>query len=256
MLNSFNSFSTMLGDIATYFSMPTIGGLYHGDYDNMTKQMNTLVRQLNDFFKIGMPLYIDKCEERGGNEIGTQILVGGVGSGTSASSESSPSDKNVDTTGSLVKIMDNVVVNPRSWVMHGYLGFKLENPVSGTISNALTYTPPIVSSFVRTFGRNALNTLIKKFIRYINEARRPFKFTTAEGETFPALIKSYSFSDIVDNGNYIECDLEIQEFRFLALLDDTQQKAIGGAEAQTGMDAAKQLGRKALVDLSMKAVAM
>jgi hypothetical protein len=85
-------------------------------------------------------------------------------------------------------------------------------------------------------------------LQYISEARRPFKFNTREGETVPCLIKSYNIKTVAENANFVELDLEIQEFRFLALMgsDSITQKVIGGVNS---VFSPVKLGRTALRSL-------
>lgn len=227
--------SSNLAGISQYFNLPTIGGLYTPTSDN--KALAFVVKIL-DMFKFGIPIYPDMYEESGGNDISEQVLVGGIGS--DASSNASPGD---DIAGALVKVADNIVVNPRKWRIHGYTGFNSNTKV-GQIING-DWTDPVLQSFSTKFGRETLNTTLKQTLQYIAEARRPFKFNTREGETVPCLLKSYTAKTVAENNNFIELDLEIQEFRFLALTGDANgnQTAVGGI---TTPFAVSKLGRSAL----------
>jgi hypothetical protein len=84
-----------------------------------------------------------------------------------------------------------------------------------------------IGSFIDKFGRETLLSAIKEYVRFLANARKPFKFTTPEGETIPALIKDCKFSNKAENKNFIEVDLEIQEFRFLGVVKDVGQY-VGG----------------------------
>lgn len=255
MLAPMGNFATSLQNIASYFSIPTIGGLYYKDKTfSAIRESNdyaTLVKKLLDVFQIGVPIYPDKYEETGGNEIGEQVLVGGV-----EGVEPSEGEQNNQPTavGALYKIMDNVVVNPRKWIIHGYIGINIENSTVLGIASGLNIPNPFFSSFLRTFGRETLNNVLKRTIQYISEARRPFKFTTVNGETLPALINKYSVKVVPENQNWVEVDLELQEFRFLALLGSNRQETIGGVSGiySSPQDALRQLGRSTLKSIAIK----
>ena len=105
-----------------------------------------------------------------------------------------------------------------------------------------------MTTFIEKFGRGALNGLMKKYLEYISEARRPFKFYTADGENVAALIKNYSVKYLPENQNWVEVDLEIQEFRFIALLSNNQQEMIGGVNSlyNSPKDALRSLARGAV----------
>lgn len=215
------------------------------------------LKRIMDFFKIGIPIYPDKYELKGGSDIGEQVLVGGIGT---------DDETETDVTGALVKVADNIVVTPRIWVMHGYIGLNLEH--GGMISAALGMAGSFIAtsglsvidkvggmlqSFINKFGRNMFNSTMQKMFEIISEARRPFKFTTADGETVPALIKSYSIKKAAENQNWIEIDLEVQEFRYIALMQDGSQAAIGGRKQlfASGRDALMQIGRTALKSIAL-----
>lgn len=250
MLAAMTGFSTTLQNIASYFSVPTLGGLYKDMTAGVKSQTlletlrDTKIKKLMDFFSIGLPVYPDKYEESGGSEIGTQILIGGMGSDKAG---------NADTVGALSKVMDNVVVSPRTWTIHGFIGLNIESSmIAGYLAGFGTI--PFLTNFIKVFGRDTMNSLMKRYMQYISEARRPFKFTTADGDTLPALIKSYKITNVPDNLNWVEVDLEIQEFRFIALMDDNQQEAFGGMNSLFGspMDFARRLSRSALKTIGIK----
>lgn len=240
--------SSNLTGIAQYFNLPTIGGLYNPKKDNFeatseasAKLRNNILNML-DMFKIGIPIYPDVYEESGGNDISEQVLVSGLGS---ASAEGSlPGD---DVAGALVKVADNIVVRPRNWKIHGYMGFNI-NTRLGQIENGLI-PEATLQSFITKFGRDTLNSTFKQTLQYISEARRPFKFNTREGETIPCLIKSYTIKTAAENNNFIEIDIELQEFRFLALAEDENGglAAIGGVTSSFNPTT---LGRTALRTLA------
>lgn len=256
MLSAMSSFATSFQNMASYFSIPTIGGLYYptsNKENTLFNQFQTFIKKVQDFFQVGVPIYPDRYEEKGGNEIGTQVLVGGVGNGNS-NTETQPANNGDAVTGALVKVMDNVVVNPRSWTIHGYIGINMENSRALQVAGGLGLPSPFFNSFLRTFGRETLNSLMKKFLKYVSEARRPFKFTTAEGELVPALIKSYSLKNVPDNLNWCEVDLEVQEFRFIALLSNNEQEMVGGVNGlyTSSKDALRQLSRSTLKTIGIK----
>lgn len=234
MLNGLGAFQTTMSDIASYFSVPSLGGLYH----SVTGAAAVFTKIL-DIFSIGMPIYPDKYEESGGNEIGTQTLVGGMDSSLGG----------LYSAGTLTKIMDNVVVSPRIWKIHGYMGVNIEhNKYTGI---AATFGG-VLPNFVTQFGREGLNTVIKKYIKYISESRRPFKFTTADGETVPALIVRYSMKNEADNQNWVDVDLEIEEFRFVGLSSDGQQMVIGGGVWGSIGSMVKQLARGTMKSIFLR----
>lgn len=242
--------------MASYFSVPSIGGLYTAQTDATTAgaAFMAFIKKVQDFFSIGLPIYPDKYEEKGGNEIGSQILVGGVGNGTNNFLKNDAKSESSSVTGALVKVMDNVVVNPRTWNIHGYMGINVENSRVLQVASGLNIPSTFLNSFLAQFGRETLNSLMKKYLRYVSEARRPFKFTTAEGETLAALIKNYSLKNVPENLNWIEVDLEIQEFRFIALLSNNEQEMVGGVNGlyNSSADAAKQLSRSALKTIGIR----
>lgn len=245
MLNGLGAFQSTLSDIASYFSVPSLGGLYY-PASNFTGAMAAFMKMV-DLFAIGMPIYPDKYEESGGNEIGTQTLVGGMGEAKGG----------LDSAGVLTKIMDNVVVSPRVWKIHGYIGINVEhNSGIGTLVNNFSNGMPVwgqfLTGFVAQFGRDALNLVIKKYIKYISEARRPFKFTTSDGETVPALVVRYSIKNEADNLNWVDVDLEIEEFRFVSLSVDGQQIVIGSGSWGSFSSMVKQMARCALKKIALR----
>ena len=227
--------SSNLAGVSQYFSLPTIGRLYSPLPNN--KALAFIV-QLLDMFKFGIPIYPDVYEESGGNDISEQVLVGGIGS--DATGNAKPGD---DITGALVKVADNIVVNPRKWRIHGYMGYNT-NTSAGHFFNGLIGEANI-QSFITKFGRDTLNNTFKQTLQYISEARRPFRFHTREGETIPSFIKSYTVKTVAENNNFVEVDLEIQEFRFLALAGDEKgnQTSVGGITSPFNVS---NLGRTAL----------
>lgn len=257
MLASLGAFATSVSNIASYFTIPTIGNLYyHKSASIGSADAAEQIKRLMDMFQIGIPIYPDKYEKKGGNEIGQQVLVGGIGT-----DKPDQAGANTDVTGALVKVADNIVVNPRTWTIHGYIGVNIEN--GGIVSRALQMAgqfagsaglnmiPEVagaLNSFITKFGRETFNNVMTSAFEYISEARRPFRFTTIEGETIPCLIKSYSVHKVAENLNWVEVDLEIQEFRYIALLQNSEQAAIGGVTGiySSGMDAVRQCGRSAL----------
>lgn len=231
--------SSNFAGFAQYFNLPSIGGLYtspsrKNNVSNGRFDANSMIVQMLDMFKFGIPIYPDVYEESGGNDISEQVLVGGIGS--DSPENSLPGD---DVAGALVKVADNIVVNPRKWRIHGYTGLNT-NTSLGHIVNGLI-PEATLQSFISKFGRDTLNSTFKQTLQFISEARRPFKFNTREGETIPCLIKSYNIKTVAENNNFVELDLEIQEFRFLALTDDIgNQSAVGGV---TSTFSAVKLGR-------------
>lgn len=220
--------SSNLVGMGQYFNLPTIGGLYSIPKRSLTSFEITILEVL-DMFKFGIPIYPDTYEESGGNDISEQVLVGGIGS--DSPEHSLPG---ADVAGALVKVADNIVVNPRKWRIHGYTGFNFNTAEAhkGVFQKASQELMPdvVLQSFISKFGRDTLNATLKKSIQYISEARRPFKFNTRDGETVPCLIKSYNIKNVAENSNFVELDLEIQEFRFLALTGDEAGniKSVGG----------------------------
>ena len=228
--------------IGSYFTIPTIGGLYTAK--KLTSTNSVVQKVLSNLFKIGIPIYPDKYEESGGNEISQQVLVGGLGTGAT----------DADTTdvvaGALVKVADNIVVNPRVWKIHGYTGVKLDNQLGQMTQDVVNAIPSsnVFKSMIMQFGVEVVNQVFKGAIQYIAEARRPFKFNTKDGETIPCLFKSYNVTSVAENQNFVEVDLEIQEFRFIALSQSPKGdvEPVGGV---TGPFNVAKLGRCALKSL-------
>lgn len=226
---------TALSSLASYFTMPSIGSLYYKDRteDTVSANLANIIKKAMDALQIGIPIYADKYEEKGGNDIGQQILVSAVGSAENNST---------DVTGSLVRIADNIVVDPKSWSIHGYIGVKQDD----TITQFLMKMVPFMN-IISNFGRQVLLETFRMVLRYICDARRPFKFNTADGDTVPSLIKSYSLKKAAENNNWIEIDIEIQEFRYLAMVDDNgNQRAEGFKQGVNWKSATQKLGRTAL----------
>lgn len=225
-----------------YFNLPTIGGLYSTPSDRDTGKLLSAVIQILDIFKFGIPIYPDVYEESGGNDISEQVLVGGIGSDSAENA-----DPGSDIAGALVKVADNIVVNPRKWRIHGYTGYNMNTTIGHIMNGSM---PEVTLQSIRNkFGTDTLNGALKQTLQYISEARRPFKFNTREGETIPCLIKSYNIKTVAENNNFVELDLEIQEFRFLALTgaEDGSQTPVGGV---TSMYSVAKLGRTALRSIS------
>ena len=181
-------------------------------------------------------MYPDVYEESGSNDVSEQVLIGGLGSDTQI--EGLPGD---NIAGALIKVADNIVVNPRKWRIHGYTGLNLNTKIGQVINGLIPEAT--LQSFISKFGRDTLNSLFKQTLQYLSEARRPFKFNTREGETVPCLIRSYTVKTVAENNNFVELDLELQEFRFLALTEKDEQKPVGGVNSNFN---AKNLGRTAL----------
>lgn len=232
--------SSNLTGAGQYFNLPSIGGLYlaTGESNKITNKFLSVVINLLDMFKFGIPIYPDSYEESGSNDISEQVLVGGIGSDSPEGGSSGD-----DITGALVKVADNIVVNPRKWRIHGYTGLNMNTSIGHVINGSMPEVT--LQSFRNKFGTDTLNGALKQTLQYISEARRPFKFNTREGETIPCLIKSYNVKTIAENSNFVELDLEIQEFRFLALTgeENGSQTSVGGV---TSMYTPTQLGRTAL----------
>ena len=232
--------SSNLVGLGQYFTIPSIGGLYAPPKPSLADGSKLkIVLQLLDMFKFGIPIYPDTYEESGGNDISEQVLIGGIG--TSVNDSATPGQ---DVAGALVKVADNVVVNPRKWRIHGYTGLNTNTTAGRFMLGEYPAVPEAtIRSFVQKFGRDTLNNAFRQALQYISEARRPFKFNTREGETIPCLIKSYNVKAVAENGNFVELDLEIQEFRFLALTENGEQKSVGGI---TTTFSPAQLGRTTL----------
>lgn len=228
--------------VAQYFNLPTIGGLYSTPKTVISNAILKQVIQMLDMFKFGIPIYPDVYEESGGNDISEQVLVGGIGSDSAIGSMPGS-----DVAGALVKVADNIVVNPRKWRIHGYTGFNTNTSLGHVIDGIVPEAT--LQSFITKFGRDTLNNTLRQTLQYISEARRPFKFNTREGETVPCLIKSYNIKTVAENANFVELDLEIQEFRFLALMgsDSITQTVVGGINSVFSV---AKLGRTALRTLS------
>ena len=239
--------SANLTGAGQYFNLPTIGGLYAkpknaSEISDRERKFATVIQML-DMFKFGIPIYPDTYEESGGNDISEQVLVGGIGSDSAEGASSG-----ADIAGALTKVADNIVVNPRKWRIHGYTGFNSNTSIGHVINGFIPEAT--LQSFKTKFGNDTLNGVLKQTMQYISEARRPFKFNTREGETIPCLIKSYNVKTVAENNNFVELDLEIQEFRFLALTGDEQgnQTAVGGV---TNIYTPAKLGRTALRTLAI-----
>ena len=203
-------------NVTSLFTLPSIGALY-SDVDATEKVgFSKFLFFALDFLKLGFPVYTDNFEETVENNIGEQVLVAGV-------ENSNIGSFSANNAGILHKVADNIVPEPRKWSMHGYLGYSSNN----IFANVTRIIPLNFGSFIDKFGRETLLSIIKEYVRFLANARKPFKFTTPEGETVPALIKDCKFSNKAENKNFIEVDLEIQEFRYLGIVKEEGQ-FVGG----------------------------
>ena len=206
-----------LVNVTSYFTLPSIGALYRDAGGTERIGLSRFLFMAIDFLKLGFPVYTDHFEEIVANNIGEQVLVAGVENSNSGGFSGNDG-------GILHKVADNIVPDPRRWSMHGFLGYASNNIFADV---RRTQMPLGLGNFVDKFGRETLLSTIKEYVRFLANARKPFKFTTPEGETIPALIKDCKFSNKAENKNFIEVDLEIQEFRYLGVVKDEGQY-IGG----------------------------
>ena len=203
-------------NVTSLFTLPSIGALYSDVDDTEKVGFSKFLFFALDFLKLGFPVYTDNIEETVANNIGEQVLVAGV-------ENSNIGSFSANNAGILHKVADNIVPEPRKWSMHGYLGYSSNN----IFANVTRMIPLNFGSFIDKFGRETLLSIIKEYVRFLANARKPFKFTTPEGETVPALIKDCKFSNKAENKNFIEVDLEIQEFRYLGIVKEEGQ-FVGG----------------------------
>ena len=203
-------------NVTSLFTLPSIGALYSDVSPTEKVGFSKFLFFALDFLKLGFPVYTDNFEETVANNIGEQVLVAGV-------ENSNIGSFSANNAGILHKVADNIVPEPRKWSMHGYLGYSSNN----IFANVTRMIPLNFGSFIEKFGRETLLSIIKEYVRFLANARKPFKFTTPEGETVPALIKDCKFSNKAENKNFIEVDLEIQEFRYLGIVKEEGQ-FVGG----------------------------
>ena len=203
-------------NVTSLFTLPSIGALYSDVNATEKVGFSKFLFFALDFLKLGFPVYTDNFEETVSNNIGEQVLVAGV-------ENSNIGSFSANNAGILHKVADNIVPEPRKWSMHGYLGYSSNN----IFANVTRMIPLNFGSFIDKFGRATLLSIIKEYVRFLANARKPFKFTTPEGETVPALIKDCKFSNKAENKNFIEVDLEIQEFRYLGIVKKEGQ-FVGG----------------------------
>ena len=203
-------------NVTSLFTLPSIGALYSDVDDTEKVGFSKFLFFALDFLKLGFPVYTDNFEETVENNIGEQVLVSGV-------ENSNIGSFSANNAGILHKVADNIVPEPRKWSMHGYLGYSSNN----IFANVTRMIPLNFGSFIDKFGRETLLSIIKEYVRFLANARKPFKFTTPEGESIPALLKDCKFSNKAENKNFIEVDLEIQEFRYLGIVKEEGQ-FVGG----------------------------
>lgn len=221
-----------LVNVTSYFTLPSIGALYKDTSVTERVGLSKFMFMAIDFLKLGFPVYTDHFEEVVENNIGEQVLVAGVENSNNGSFSA-------NNAGILHKVADNIVPEPRRWSMHGFLGYASNNIFADV---RRTQMPLGLGNFVVKFGRETLLSTIKEYVRFLANARKPFKFTTPEGETIPALIKDCKFSNKAENKNFIEVDLEIQEFRYLGVVEKEGQY-VGGNYNYGINKTAKALGR-------------
>ena len=213
-----------VSNVISLFTLPSIGALYEDADDTERVGFSKFLYAVFDFLKnLGFPVYTDHFEEIVTNNIGEQVLVAGVENSNNGSFSA-------NNAGILYKVADNIVPEPRRWSMHGYLGYSSNNIIADVtrmtpiIGNIMT---PILGNIIEKFGRETYLSIVKEYVRFLANARKPFKFTTPEGESIPALLKDCKFSNKAENKNFIEVDLEIQEFRYLGIVDKEGQ-FVGG----------------------------
>lgn len=221
-----------LVNVTSYFTLPSIGALYRNISVTERVGLSKFLFMTIDFLKLGFPVYTDHFEEVVANNIGEQVLVAGV-------ENSNSGGYSANDAGILHKVADNIVPEPRKWSMHGFLGYASNNIFADV---RRTQMPLGLGNFVVKFGRETLLSTIKEYVRFLANARKPFKFTTPEGESIPALIKDCKFSNKAENKNFIEVDLDIQEFRFLGVVEKEGQH-VGGNYSYGINKTAKALGR-------------
>ena len=204
-----------LVNVTSYFTLPSIGALYKDTSVTERVGLSKFMFMAIDFLKLGFPVYTDHFEEVVENNIGEQVLVAGVENSNNGSFSA-------NNAGILHKVADNIVPEPRRWSMHGYLGYSSNNIIAD-----VTRMTPIIGNTIEKFGRETYLSIVKEYVRFLANARKPFKFTTPEGESIPALLKDCKFSNKAENKNFIEVDLEIQEFRYLGIVDKERQ-FVGG----------------------------
>ena len=221
-----------LVNVTSYFTLPSIGALYRDISVTERVGLSKFMFMAIDFLKLGFPVYTDHFEEVVANNIGEQVLVAGVENSNNGSFSA-------NNAGILHKVADNIVPEPRRWSMHGFLGYASNNIFADV---RRTQMPLGLGNFVVKFGRETLLSIIKEYVRFLANARKPFKFTTPEGETIPALIRDCKFSNKAENKNFIEVDLEIQEFRYLGVVEKEGQY-VGGNYNYGINKTAKALGR-------------
>ena len=163
------------------------------------------------------------------NDIGEQTLVSAMGT----------------DAGTLQKVADNIVPQPRMWTLHGYIGYSDDN-----LFASVGYSEII--TIIKKFGRGTLLTVLKEYISFLANARRPFHFNTSEGESVPAFIKSFKFNNVAENINFVEVDLEIQEFRYVALQNGGIGQSVGGAYSYGFSKTAYSMGRVAAKTLFVR----
>ena len=100
-----------VGNIASLFTLPSIGALYTEILETEKKSFSTYLYNIIDFLKIGFPVYADHMTESMANDIGEQTLVSAMGT----------------DAGTLQKVADNIVPQPRMWTLHGYIGYSDDN---------------------------------------------------------------------------------------------------------------------------------
>ena len=219
-----------LVNVTSYFTLPSIGALYRDTSVTERVGLSKFMFMAIDFLKLGFPVYTDHFEEVVANNIGEQVLVAGVENSNNGSFSA-------NNAGILHKVADNIVTEPRRWSMHGYLGYSSNNIIAD-----VTRMTPIIGNTIEKFGRETYLSIVKEYVRFLANARKPFKFTTPEGESIPALLKDCRFSNKAENKNFIEVDLEIQEFRYLGIVDKEGQFV--GGNYNYGIDkTANVLGR-------------
>lgn len=146
----------------------------------------------------GLPIYPSAFSEKGTVQIGTQVIVTTIG-GT-------------DGTISSTTMIDNVAPQPRRWTVEGYLAQFSDSQgdllMQANNSPALRYATAALAPVTTSVYLAAA----KQYIRYLKDARCPFKFRTDTGSKETVILADYEFVSHADITNAQHVKLSLVEY--------------------------------------------
>lgn len=138
----------------------------------------------------GIPIYSNKQQELGQNNIGDQIMLRAGELGTQV-------------------VTDNIAPLPREWKIEGYVAC----PYNVRHNNVVNY-------YITASNSILIVQAIKNYFRYLRTLRAPFQFITREGEIIDVLMQNYTFTDEPESEWATRIDLHLKEYIALGVGQD------------------------------------